>query len=133
MITKASSFADLADVDAFERCKAMGKTDKECFRVGDNGIGCWGDKTAQVEVPMCALPPDDIVARWGSIRAKTARGKLVRVQANGRSVVCVLADRMPWKKNIKNGAGIDLNPAAAIALKLKPPFLVTASWEWCEP
>jgi hypothetical protein len=114
MITKASSFADLADVDAFERCKAMGKTDKECFRVGDNGIGCWGDKTAQVEVPMCALPPDDIVARWGSIRAKTARGKLVRVQANGRSV-------------------IDLNPAAAIALKLKPPFLVTASWEWCEP
>jgi len=38
----ASSFADPADVRAFKRCKAQGKTDQECFRVGDNGVGCWG-------------------------------------------------------------------------------------------
>jgi hypothetical protein len=129
----ASSFADLADVRAFERCKARGKSDQECFKVGDNGRGCWNDITAQEVTPMCALPPDDVVERFGTFSSK-ARFAMVRVTVlkTGRSVVCVLADRMPWKKNIKNGAGIDLNPAAAKALGLKPPFLVPASWEWAE-
>lgn len=128
MKVKASSFADLADVAAFHRCKARGKTDKECFRVGDNGIGCWGANTAQEVTPMCALPPDDMELRFGDWRkAKNAK---VLVKANGREVVCILADRMPWKKNITNGCGIDLNPAAAKVLRLPPPFTVRAEWEW---
>lgn len=123
-----SSFADLADVRAFKRCKATGASDQACFRVGDNGIGCWGDLTAQETDPMCAVPPDDMIMRWGSVDA--AKHKKVLVTANGKTITVKLADRMPWKKNIKNGAIIDLNPAAAKELGLKPPFMVNGSWTW---
>lgn len=120
---KASSFADPADVRRFMACKAEGKTDSECFKVGDNGIGLWGTPTTQ-DRPMCALPRDD----WQGMQ--DANGKLVRVRANGREVVCELRDTMPWRKNIRNGAVIDLNPAACRALGLTPPILVDAEWEW---
>lgn len=55
----ASSFADPADVAAFKRCKANGGTDAQCFRIGDNAIGAWGDSTAEGTGPSCALPPED--------------------------------------------------------------------------
>lgn len=131
----ASSFADMADLRAFERCKAQGKSDVECFKVGDNGVGCWGDKTAQTEIPMCALPPEDMEEKWGSLAAAKHKKVLVTLTGHGgkltrRMVVCLLADRMPARRNIKNGAGIDLNPAAAKALGLVPPFMVEAEWEW---
>lgn len=126
----ASSFADPKDVEAFNRCRAQGKTEQECFKVGDNGIGCWGDNTAQGQIAMCALPPDDMIEEWGTV--DRAKRKLVRVTipATGRSALCVLADRMPWKRNIKNGAGIDLNPAAVRELGMKPPIKVKARWAW---
>jgi hypothetical protein len=120
----ASSFADPADVAAFRKCKASGKSDQECFAIGDNGIGKWGDDTT-TSVPMCALPPED----WEPF-GSSARGKRVIVVANGRSVVVELRDTMPHKANIKNGAGIDLNPAAVAALGLKPPIMVPATWQW---
>lgn len=120
----ASSFADPADVRAFRKCKAKGKTDQECFKVGDNGIGKWGDDTT-VNIPMCALPPED----WGPL-GDDARGSKVRVQANGKEVICELRDTMPAVKNIKNGARIDLNQAAVVALGLKPPILIPANWNW---
>ena len=125
---KASSFADPKDVAAFRRCKERGGTDEDCFKVGDNGIGCWGDDVTEGRGASCALPPDDMIARWGSVDA--AKHKLVDVSANGKSVMCVLRDRMPWKKNIHNGAGIDLNPDAVRALGLEPPIMVAASWKW---
>lgn len=121
---KASSFADPADVVAFRRCKAQGKSDQECFKIGDNGIGKWGDDTTE-PVPMCALPPED----WKPLGDK-ARGAKVRVAANGREVICELRDTMPAKNHITNGAGIDLNPAAVEALGLKPPVMISAVWEW---
>jgi hypothetical protein len=124
---KASSFADPADVRAFKRCKGEGKSDQECFKVGDNGIGCWGDDTTG-NTPMCALPPEDMTEKWGSVIG--AKHMRVVVSANGRTVTCVLGDRMPARKNVKNGAAIDLNPAAAKALGLKPPFMVDAVWKW---
>lgn len=120
----ASSFADPADLRAFRRCKAQGKSDRECFKVGDNGIGCWGDDTA-ADRPMCALPPED----WRPL-GKKARGAAVLVEANGRRAACELRDTMPARRNIKNGAGIDLNPAACRALGLTPPVLVPATWRW---
>lgn len=124
----ASSFADPADVRRFKAAKAKGMSDRQAFAVGDNGVGCFGDFTAQSTTAMCALPPEDMVARFGSVKkAKHAR---VRVCANNLSVLCILADRMPSKKNIKNGCGIDLNPAAARQLNLKPPFKVPAEWQW---
>lgn len=125
---KASSFADPADIKAFRRCKAQGKSDQECFKVGDNGVGCWGDDTSEGSGPSCALPPDDMIEGWGSIEGAKHAGVLVEVR--GKIVKLVLKDRMPWKTNITNGAAIDLNPDAAALLGLEPPFLVSARWKW---
>jgi len=124
----ASSFADPADVRAFKRCKENGGTDQQCFKVGDNGVGCWGDDCSEGSGPSCALPPDDMIEKFGSIAA--AKHAKVKVSANGQSATCTLKDRMPWKKNITNKAIIDLNPDAVALLGLKPPIMVPATWEW---
>jgi hypothetical protein len=81
----ASSFADLEDVAAFKRAIAQGKTEQEAFKVGDNGIGLWGDTTARDDVPMCALPPEDWMAKWGA--GNNARGKKVAVTFDGKTVI----------------------------------------------
>lgn len=124
---RASSFADPADVEAFRKCKKQGGTDMQCFKVGDNGIGLWGHDTT-TDTPMCALPRDIWVIKYGSVQ--NAKGRKVIVSANGNTVTCLLGDTMPRLANIKNGAGIDLNPGAAKALGLKPPFMVQAAWQW---
>lgn len=126
----ASSFADPADVAAFRRCKATGKTDQQCFKVGDNGIGtpALGENGRGVDttapVPMCALPPDD----WKPV--KNPQGKKVIVRCEGKTVICELRDTMPRKANIQNGAGIDLNEAAWKVLGFKPPQMRRATWQW---
>lgn len=122
---KASSFADLKDVEAFKKCKKQGKTDNQCFKVGDNGIGYWGHNTAQETLPMCALPREI----WS--KAGKSGGSKVEVRYKGKTASGILADTMPSLANIKNGAGIDLNPAFAKAFGLKPPFLVSdVEWRW---
>jgi hypothetical protein len=129
-IVTASSFADPADVAAFRKCLKSGKTQRQCFRVGDNGIGVWGDDTT-VDKPMCALPPEDWLAKWK--KSSVARGKKIELSLKGRKVVCELRDTMPPRAKITNGAGIDLNPGAAKALGLKPPFLQPhVSWRWVD-
>lgn len=122
----ASSFADPADIKRFKKCIAQGKSEKECFKVGDNGIGLWGDDTTK-NIPMCALPRED----WAHL-GSNARGALVLVQSNGREVVCELRDTMPAKRFITNGAGIDLNPQACKALGLEPPIKVKAAWRFLD-
>lgn len=126
-VGKASSFADPKDVAAFRRCKERGGSDEQCFKVGDNGIGCWDDDVTGAS-PSCALPPDDMVQRWGSILG--AKHKPVEVTIEDTKVICILKDRMPWKKNITNGAIIDLNPGACAAFGLEPPIMVKCSWKW---
>lgn len=124
-IVTASSFADPADVEAFKRCKARGYSDEFCFTRGDNGIGKWGHCTAQYRDPMVALPRED----WQEAGKTGGAGVIVRY--HGRTVHAILGDTMPHRANIENGAGIDLNPAAARELGLKPPFLVPGvEWEW---
>lgn len=120
----ASSFADPADVRAFKRCKLTGKSDLKCFAVGDNGIGQFGADTAQEHTPMCALHKTDMIKRWGSVNG--AAHKKVVVDVNGKEVVCSVEDRMSAPGRI------DLNPAAAKALDLKPPFLVDCVWQWAD-
>src|SRR4026207_317592 len=115
---KLSSFADPDDVAAFQRCKANGHSDQYCFAYGDNGIGAWGSDTTG-NVPMVALPPEDIIERWGSVA--NGERKPVVVVANFKEVVCILADLMPHRENIHNGAVCDLNPGASKALGLTPP------------
>lgn len=122
---KASSFADLADVVAFKKCKDQGNSDMYCFSKGDNGIGAWGANTAQKEFPMCALPREI----WKN--ANKSGGAKLQVRYNGIVVDGVLGDTMPSLSNIKNGAGIDLNPAFSKKLGLNPPFMVEGvEWRW---
>jgi hypothetical protein len=119
----ASSFADPADVVAFQRCKAQGKTDQACFKVGDNGIGQFGKLTAQDHTPMVAIHKDDMIARWGSVMG--AAHRIVNVTINGKTIQASVEDRL-------GVAGrIDLNPACAKQLGLNPPFLVrNCVWSW---
>ncbi len=124
----ASVFADPADIAAFKRCKAQGKSDEECFKVGDNAIGVWGDGTGPGTGPSCALPPEDMEEAWGSVGA--ARGKRVIVTYKTNSSTLVLKDRMPHRANIKNGAGIDLNEDARQLLGIPKGAMVRVLWRW---
>ena len=119
---KASSFADPKDVEDFKKCKLQGKTDKQCFLVGDNGIGAWGANTAQTTKAMAAVHEDDAVARWGSFDG--AAHRRVRVTVGGVSVEATVEDKLGTANRI------DLNPAAAKKLGLNPPFLIACEWEW---
>ena len=132
----ASSFADPADVAAYKRCRANGGSFNECLAVGDNGEGtpALGDvgedgnrhpTDTTGSTPMCALPPGD----WKPLGDK-APGALVLVTHDGIKVVCELRDTLPAKP--KHGVVIDLNPAAAKALGLKPPFMVPATWQFID-
>ncbi len=126
----ASSFADPKDIYAFMECKKKGKSDNYCFKYGDNGVGnnkLGGHNTKKGSGPSCALPPEDLIITWGSIEESAERPVLVK--ANGKEVIVRVRDTMPLRKNITNGAGIDLNPDACEALELKPPVLARATWE----
>ena len=125
----ASSFADPADVAAFRRCKANGNSDQYCFKVGDNGVGFMGDDCTG-DTPMCALPVEDWMEKWGGKEA--ARLRPVLVTANGKIVTCLMGDTMPHRANITNGAGLDLSPAAVYALGLRPPLMTHATWCWAD-
>jgi hypothetical protein len=128
--TYASSFADPVDIKAFEECKAEGKSDNECFKVGDNGIGCWGDSTVEGTGPSCALPPETMTARWKSKANAKHKEVLVQRKESGKEVVCILKDQMPSIKNLHNKAHIDLNPDACAALGLEPPIMEPVLWWW---
>jgi hypothetical protein len=128
--TYASSFADPDDVAAFNRCKDAGGSDNECFKVGDNGIGCWGDSTVVGTGPSCAMPPEYMEARWGSKNAAKNKRVKVRRKINGKTTVCVLKDVMPSVANLANKARIDLNPDACYALGLEPPIMEPVLWTW---
>lgn len=118
----ASSFADPEDVEAFKRCKATGKTDQQCFAVGDNGIGVWGDNTAQEAVPMCAIHASDMIEKWGSVNG--AKHQKVSCTIKGKTVEMLCADRLGVKGRI------DLNPASLKALGLHPGILEKCQWHW---
>lgn len=135
---KLSSFADPADIKAFDkwfkiyRDEGMSVDDatKKAFKRGDNGIGKWGDDTKEGSGPSCAVTPDDMIERWGSMDA--ARGKDIRVIIGNEDVVCKVKDRLPWKKYITNGVILDLNPDAVRALKQTPPMLKQGIWYWLD-
>lgn len=119
---EASSFADPADVAAFNRCKLTGKTDLQCFAVGDNGIGQFGQITAQEHTPMIAVHGSLMKARWGSIQGAAHRPVIVTVK--GITINATVEDR------ISAPGRIDLNPACAKQLGLRPPFVVPCTWQW---
>ncbi len=118
----ASSFADPKDVADFKACKAKGKTDGQCFAVGDNGIGAWGADTTDSGKPMVAVHEKDAVARWGSFAG--AAHRRVRVTVNGKRVLATVEDKLG------TAGRIDLNPGAWAKLGIQPGILLACEWEW---
>jgi hypothetical protein len=122
---RATSFATLKDLEGYIRCLQSGKSSTRCYSYGDNGRGAWGDLTAQLKVPMCALPPEAMIRQFGNSRL--ARGKKILVTLTGRAreVICEVRDKGP------NGV-VDLNPAALEKLGLPSDTELNepATWRW---
>ena len=135
---KISSFADPADVKSFLKWKAIymdeGFTEnqaiKKTFAKGDNGVGCYGDDTTEGSGLSCAVPPEDMIERWGSIAG--AKHKQVNITIGEISVVAIVKDRMPRKEKITNGAVLDANPDTVKALGQQFPMLKQGKWSWVE-
>jgi hypothetical protein len=119
---KASSFADPGDLAVFKLCKASGKSDVQCFAKGDNGIGEFGDITAQTVTPFVAIHKSYMISRWGSVHAAAHREVIVWI--NGVMKTIKVGDR------ISEPGRIDLNPAAYCLWKFKAPLMVVARWRW---
>ena len=119
---KASSFADPKDVVAFKRCKATGRSDVSCFAVGDNGVGEYGDITAQTETLFIAVHEEFMISRWGSVHAAAHRE--VQLMINGKLCSPKVGDRISEKGRV------DLNPAILKFYDLKAPLLIDARWRW---
>lgn len=104
---KATSFATLKDLKGYIQCLLKGGSESHCYSYGDNGEGAWGENTAQLDVPMCAVSPSDMIAQWGSVSVAHGKKILVIFPFAGllRSVVCQVGDKAP------DGV-VDLNPAA---------------------
>ena len=111
---KATSFADPADLRAFNRARRNGKTTLEALEVGDNGVGAWGHSTVAGTGPCCALSPT--VAGFHPLR-------MVRIFYGEKHVDADVRDIAP-------GGVIDLNPDACEELGLKPPVDVMVDWNW---
>lgn len=107
MKIKATSFADPADLRAYNRARLAGKTHEQALEVGDNGQGAFLDlSTVAGTGPACAL------------HGRGNLGKHVRVVYEGKQVVCHVRDLSP------DGV-CDLNPDACSELGLTPPVLTT--------
>lgn len=125
-----SSFADPADYEAWLHCKADGNSDEFCYSKGDNCRGAFGLFTGTGAPPMVALPPEIIAQKWGTVAAGAHKPLIVTNPANGKFATATLEDLMPHLANIKNGAGMDQNPATCAALGLAPPVMARVTYQW---
>ena len=112
--SRATSFADVADLLAFNRARRSGHTEDEALEVGDNGCGVSGLSTVKGTGPCVAL-------------SRNTQGfrlyRTVRVFYGERFVDCDVRDVSP------RGV-IDLNPDACSELGLTPPVDVMVDWIW---
>jgi hypothetical protein len=70
----------------------------------------------------------------GGNNEKVEESRRVAVTYKGKTVIGELRDTMPHRRNITNGAGIDLNPGFAKAFGIRPPFMLhDVRWEWADP
>jgi hypothetical protein len=111
---KATSFADAADLRAFNRGRKAGKTEVQALSDGDNGMGAWGLSTVKGTGPCVALSP--------SVEG-FARNRMVRIFYGERHCDADVRDIAP------DGV-IDLNPDACEELGLIPPVRVMVDWIW---
>ncbi|HUD75314.1 MAG TPA: hypothetical protein VMQ76_09605 [Terracidiphilus sp.] len=128
--TIATSFADPADITAYERAKARGATEEQALAVGDNGIGYYGFDTKKGSGARSSLPAHVIVDRWGSMT--NGRGRLIRVFFKSQWIDTILSDEGPGPKEEAEGHGLDLNYDAWAALGVSVPAEEQVEWDWTE-
>jgi hypothetical protein len=116
-----TSFADPADLRAYNRSVWNGATPREALNYGDNGLGAWQLSTCADTGPCVALPADIVLSGTGSRNRQPRR--LVRVFFEDKFVDCQVRDLSP------HGI-IDLNPDACKALGLKVPLKTSLNWDW---
>lgn len=122
---KMTSFATYQDLVGYIKCRNGGGGENGCYARGDSGIGAWGDVTAQLKVPMCALPPEAMIRRFGTSRGARGAKVLVWIDGIAKPVVCECRDKGP--------EGVcDLNPAALMAFGLPQDLELRKSgrWQW---
>lgn len=123
--TTFTSFADPADVIAFNKCKReTGKSDVFCFGRGDNGIGQFGKITAQEHTPMVAIHNDEMVRMWGSQAGAAHRPVELKLPGTDLIVEATCEDRISERNKV------DLNPASFKRLGLNAPFTERGQWRW---
>jgi hypothetical protein len=129
--TFACSFATSQDIKAYNECIDDDGKEEDCRAIGDKGVGYWGDSTVEGTGASCALPPEYMEHKWGSVEG--AKHKMVRVirplekgELGMRQVVCVLKDQM----QPKNEAHIALNPDACRALGFNVSWPEPVLWFW---
>ena len=110
---KVTSFADVADLRAYNNALDQGKTPQEALAVGDNGVGAWGKSTVAGTGPCFATSHED----------GAGRGKFATLYVEGKNVLAECRDIGP-------PGVIDLNPDACSALGLTPPVLTSGSLSW---
>ena len=122
----ATCFATPSDWAAYVKAKAEGKSENEALALGDNCVGCWGDRTNGSQA-YCAIPPEHMIQVWGSKAA--AKHQRVLVTHGNKSCECLVGDVMPPLDKIENGAILDMNPALCRGLGLPVENVsVTVTW-----
>ena len=111
---RATSFADAADLRAYNRALQSGRTGRQALEVGDNGIGAWGKSTVAGTGPCVALSP-----HFSGFRP----GRILRVTFGEKFVDCDVRDIGPEEV-------VDLNPDACAELGLKPPVSTFVDVAW---
>jgi hypothetical protein len=110
----ATSFADPADLRAYNRALREGKTPAQALEVGDNGLGAWGNPTTTGTGPCVAL-----ATRVEGFRPH----RMVRIFYGEKHVDAEVRDIGPAGR-------IDMNPDCCEELGLTPPVKVMVDWVW---
>lgn len=113
MRMKATSFADVSDLLAYNRAVRSGKSPEEALSIGDNGLGASQLSTVKGTGPCCAM------------HGRANLGRKVHVQFHEKVVVCDVRDVGP------DGV-CDLNPDACEALGLVPPVSEVVDVFFCD-
>lgn len=126
MKAKGTSFATLKDLVGYIDCLLAGGSETHCYNHGDNGRGCWGDVTAQLDTAMVALPESEMIKKWGSKKAAKHKKIWFKLdQGSKTKVEAIVADQSP------DGI-IDLNPASLMqaGLPSDTELSCNAEWDW---
>jgi hypothetical protein len=113
----ATTFADHADIEAYNRAKAGGASEEQALEVGDNGIG--SKHLGEVRTTNAygvAVPEQQLIDQFGQDPEAWRKARAV-VNIGGQRVTVPIVDVGPGKKALANGVVTDLTGPLAKALQ----------------